>query len=394
MTVLPSGTVTLVFSDVERSTRLLHRLDDAYGPALEQHRALVRTATTEAGGMEVETRGDSFLFVFASAHAAVDGAVAAQHAMAAHQWPPGAAFRIRIGVHTGEPQLTGQSYVGIDVHRAARIGEAGHGGQVLVSDTTRALVGAAVVLRELGEFQLSGLERPERLYQVVAPGLASDFPPLRTAAYEPPRQRTRMLRPVDVGWRCQTLGDAGLTGAVLSAARLIDDAARVLSLVDRHALAARVSDHERRAGVAPHVAAAAAELAAELAALDRLPERRRAVEEAIGELDARLEELGPDDLEDERAKIAALAHSLEQTLATAPAAPPIPLGKLRRTRRRAIYRAGNAFVVLERDEHGVRVPRPAATLDEAILVRESLRASRLHPHREIVEHSVWEQSPL
>jgi class 3 adenylate cyclase len=394
MTRFPSGTVTLVFSDIERSTRLLQRLGEAYGPALEQHRALVRAATEATGGVEVETRGDSFLFVFASAHAAVDAAVAAQRALSAHEWPDGAAFRIRVGVHTGEPQLTDDGYVGIDVHRASRIGDAGHGGQILVSEATRALVGATVVLRELGEFQLGGLERPERLYQVVAPGLATDFPAPRTAAYEPPRRRSRPPRAVDVGWRCHACGNAGLAGAVLFAARLIDEATRVIALVDRQALAADVADHERRAGVAPHVATAAAELAEELAALDRLPERRRAVEEAIAELAARVDTLAADDLEDARATIAGLAQSLEQTIASAPAVPPVPLGKLRRTRRRGIYRTGDTFVVLERDEDGVKVPLPAATLAEAILVRESLRAARRHPHRELVEHSVWENAPL
>src|SRR3954452_20119034 len=230
MTRLPSGTVTLVFSDIERSTRLLHRLGEAYGPAREQHRALMRAAMTAAGGVEVETRGDSFLFAFASARAAIGGAVAADQALASHDWPEGAVFRVRIGVHTGEPQRTGDGYVGIDLHRASRIGDAGHGGQILVSDATRALVGDTVALRELGEFRLDGLERPERLYQVVAEGLAAQVPSPRGAPQQPAR-RARGRRPVDVGWRCHARGNQGLTGAVLSAARLLDDAARVLAVI-------------------------------------------------------------------------------------------------------------------------------------------------------------------
>src|SRR5438067_293148 len=134
MTRLPSGTVTLVFTDIERSTRLLHRLGDVYGQALEEHRRLMRAAVTAAGGVDVE----------------------AQRALASHEWPDGATFRVRIGVHTGEPERLEDGYVGIDVHRASRIGDAGHGGQILVSDATRALVGDTVVLRELGEFRLVG----------------------------------------------------------------------------------------------------------------------------------------------------------------------------------------------------------------------------------------------
>src|SRR4051794_37962348 len=104
MARLPVGIVTLVFSDVEGSTRLLRRLGDGYGPALDEHRTLMRAAVGAAGGVEVETRGDSFLFAFASAHAAVGGAVDAQRALGSHAWPDGQAFRVRIGVHTGEPQ--------------------------------------------------------------------------------------------------------------------------------------------------------------------------------------------------------------------------------------------------------------------------------------------------
>jgi class 3 adenylate cyclase len=324
MTRLPSGTVTLACSDIERSTRLLPRLGEAYGPALEQHRKLMRAAMAAAGGVEVETRGDSFLFAFAAARAAIDGAVAADHALASHDWPDGAVFRVRIGVHTGEPQLNGEGYVGIDVHRAARIGDAGHGGQILVSDATRVLVGDSVALRELGKFGLSGLERPERLYQVIAEALASELPPLRVAPQ--PARRAKTRRPVDVGWRCHARGNEGLAGAVLAAARLLDNAARVLAVIDRDALAARVADHRRRAGVAPHVAAAADELTAQLQALDRLPERRRALEEAIADLDVRLDTLAPEELEDERAKVAALTRSLEQTIAAVPSPPKIPAG--------------------------------------------------------------------
>src|SRR4051794_35814201 len=239
MARLPSGTVTLVFSDIEGSTRLLRRLGDAYEAALEEHRSLMRAAMTGAGGVEVETRGDSFLFAFESARAALGAAVDAQHALAEHAWPERAAFRVRMGVHTGEPRSTADGYAGIDVHRAARIGDAGHGGQVVVSEPTRALVGDQVALRDLGEYRLSGLERPERLYDLAG----HDFPPLRAERREA-RRRARAARPADVAWRVR--GHDALRGIVLAAARLLDDADRRLATVDRQALAGRVADHERR----------------------------------------------------------------------------------------------------------------------------------------------------
>src|SRR3954469_8257436 len=168
MAGLPSGTVTLVFSDIEGSTRLVHRLGPAYPEVLAAHRDVMRNAFS--AGIEVETRGDSFLFVFESARTAVGAAIEAQRARATHIWPEGGRVRVRIGVHAGEPEQTGDGYVGLDVHRAARIGDAGNSGQVVVSDTTRALVGDEFALRELGEYRLAGLEQPERLYDVIVDG--------------------------------------------------------------------------------------------------------------------------------------------------------------------------------------------------------------------------------
>ena len=128
--------------------------------------------------------------------------------------------------------------------------------------------------------------------------------------------------------------------------------------------------------------------------MDRLPERRGKVEEAIGDLDDRLDSLSADELEDARIRIVDSARSLEQTMAAAPPPPQVPVGKLRRTRRRGIYRVGSALVVVEPDEDGISLPRPVASLAEAIILRESLRAARRHPHRELVERSVWEDKPL
>src|SRR4051812_10149618 len=130
---LPSGTVRLLFWDIEGSTGLLRRLGPAYEALLTEHRRLLRDAFAQSGGKEVETRGDSFLVAFGSARAAVEGSVAAQRALAAHSWPDGVQPRVRMGVHTGEPTVSSEGYVGFDVHRAARIGDAANAGQVLVS---------------------------------------------------------------------------------------------------------------------------------------------------------------------------------------------------------------------------------------------------------------------
>src|SRR5918997_3488417 len=138
MPALPSGTVTLLFTDIEGSTQLLRRLGDAYAGVLAEHQRLLREAFAAHGGREVDTQGDAFFVAFPSARAAVEAAVAAQRALAAHPWPDGATVRVRMGLHTGEPSSTGGRYVGLAVHRAARVGSAAHGGQGLLSAATEA----------------------------------------------------------------------------------------------------------------------------------------------------------------------------------------------------------------------------------------------------------------
>ena len=140
MRELPSGTVTLLFSDIEGSTALLGRLGDSYAEALSAQRALLRTAFRDGRGRELGTEGDSFFVVFESAGDAIRSCVAGQLALAGHEWPGGAAVRVRMGLHSGEPARHEDGYVGLDVHRAARIAAAAHGGQVVLSDTTRHLV--------------------------------------------------------------------------------------------------------------------------------------------------------------------------------------------------------------------------------------------------------------
>jgi len=200
VTELPIGTVTFLFTDIEGSTRILLGLGDAWPPLLERHRQIARAAWAEQHGVEIATEGDSFFVVFSSAPQAVAAAVSVQRGLAAEAWPTGAEIRVRIGMHTGEGLLSGGSYVGLDVHRAARIASAGHGGQVLVSASTRVLAEGSlpdgVSLREMGEHRLKDLSRPERIWDLVVAGLPSDFPPLRTLNAVPnnlPTQLTSFL---------------------------------------------------------------------------------------------------------------------------------------------------------------------------------------------------------
>jgi class 3 adenylate cyclase len=180
----PTGTVTFLFSDLEGSTALLQQLGHRYAEVLAGYRALLRAGFQAAGGHEVDTAGDGFFVAFSRATDAAAAAVTAQRAIATHPWPEGVQVRARMGVHTGEPTLAAGSCVGLDVHRAARIGAAGHGGQVLLSLTTYDLVAPdlpdGVRVRDLGEHRLKGLQRPEHLFQLVIPGVQSDFPALRT----------------------------------------------------------------------------------------------------------------------------------------------------------------------------------------------------------------------
>src|SRR4029453_13512472 len=136
---VPTGTVTFLFTDIEGSTQLLKQLAGDYGEMLAEHQRILRAAFEGHGGWEVDTQGDSFFVAFRRAKDAVAAAVAAQRDLATHPWPHGVELLVRMGLHTGEPQVGEQRYVGIGVHKAARIGAAGHGGQVLLSSTTREL---------------------------------------------------------------------------------------------------------------------------------------------------------------------------------------------------------------------------------------------------------------
>jgi predicted ATPase/class 3 adenylate cyclase/DNA-binding CsgD family transcriptional regulator len=181
---LPTGTVTLLFTNIEGSTHLLQQLGDHYATVLNECRRLLHATFQEWNGHEVNTQDDAFFVAFARATDAVLAVVEVQRALAAHPWPEGVAVCVRMGLHTGEPSLTPEGYVGLDVQRAARIMSAAHGGQVLLSQTTANLVEQDlpddVSLRDLGEHRLKDLVRSRRLFQLVISDLPADFPPLST----------------------------------------------------------------------------------------------------------------------------------------------------------------------------------------------------------------------
>jgi len=182
MAALPGGTVTFLFTDIEGSTKLLQELGDDYSQVVADHRRLLRESLGDTGGTEVDTQGDAFFYSFTRARDAVAGAVAAQRALAGHEWPTGSEVRVRMGLHTGEPSVGDEGYLGLDVVRAARICSAGHGGQILLSETTRALLGNelpdGVAIVDLGQQNLKDVQH-ERIFQLALDG-DQQFPPLKT----------------------------------------------------------------------------------------------------------------------------------------------------------------------------------------------------------------------
>jgi predicted ATPase/class 3 adenylate cyclase len=243
MSRLPTGTVSLLFSDIEGSTRLVHRLGLEYAAALAVHRELLRQAWEAHAGVEMGTEGDSFYVAFSAALDAVAAAIQAQRALQTQSWPQGVRVRIRIGIHTGSPGLADGAYVGLDVHRAARIAAVAHGGQIVVSAATAELVRsdlpAGVCLMDLGIHRLKDLPRSEHLLQVQAEDLDSRFPELRslgassrlpiasTPLIDRDEERTQVIGVIiEQGTRLLTLtgpGGSGKTRLALDVALRLND---------------------------------------------------------------------------------------------------------------------------------------------------------------------------
>jgi YVTN family beta-propeller protein len=224
MADLPSGAVTFLFTDIEGSTRLVRQLRGRYAQVLDEHQRLLREAFSHHGGHEIDTQGDAFFYAFGSAGEAVLAAVEAQRALSDNPWPDDSEVKVRIGIHTGQAAPVNGRYTGLAVHRAARICAAGHGGQVLVSQATQSLLedeeeDLAIQLRDLGDQRLKDIERPVRLYQLAAPGLAIEFPPPRGEAPPTDALEATMVAP---GWRRKgMIVAAGLVVLALVAAAVV-----------------------------------------------------------------------------------------------------------------------------------------------------------------------------
>lgn len=208
---LPIGTVSFLFTDVEGSTKLAQRLGIGFVPLMADQFALLHEAIREHLGVEVKSTGDGVFAAFASASDAVSAAIEMQKSIASHRWPAGGNVRVRIGVHTGEAAIVDDDYVGLDVHRAARVMAAAHGGQAVVTAATRLLAGSRFEFRDLGRHVLRGLESDEAIHQIVIAGLPSEFPPIRTATSIPNNLPTR-LTPI-----------LGRVGEVETLSRLIEE---------------------------------------------------------------------------------------------------------------------------------------------------------------------------
>jgi class 3 adenylate cyclase len=407
MVDLPNGTVTLLLTDIEGSTQLLRRLGDRYGSALEDHRRILRAAVAEHGGTEIDCRGDEFFAAFPRARSALAAAVAAQRALAAHTWPDGGTLKVRMGLHTGEPALRDDGYLGLDVHRAARISAAAHGQQVLVSQSTRELIGDAdSELVDLGEHELKDLPRPEHLYQVAVLGLSSDFTPLRTAAAQLPAGRERelaaalarpkrfleRLRPsrrgfADLGWDARALvpsASPDLRDSLSRLARRLFDAARVateadqaLAVLDRKQLVQRLADQREQAVLSKASAREAEATDKRLTALDALIARRADAELVAQSVREQLRtKQSTEPLDELTEQVAQATDRLSAALEDARLELASVAEKLRRTRSRGVYRVGEQFVVPYFDEVGVEGRRRFDSFGEAVAFRRALRIGR------------------
>ena len=391
MAGLPTGTVTLLFTDIEGSTPLVHRLGEGFGAVREQHRRLLRRAVAEAGGHEVECRADEFFAVFQRAKDGAAAAVAAQRLLAGNAWPEGVSLRVRMGLHTGDPGVEGGGYLGVDVHRAARICAAGHGGQILLSQTTRELVASEAEVKDLGSYALNGLPAPERLFQLMAVGLRSEFPPLRAESRQGrrlagrlPRRRSRQPTLADAAWQVRrSLPDAAtplqrplaeLGAALFTADRALAGAGSFLARVDHKQLTSRLSVQRPLSIYSQQAHEEAELLQTRITCVEQLEERHHALASLAPQLPDRLDALRTQqEITQLHDHISTATTELDQALSNAAKALDLLSFKLARTRHRGVYRADHRYIVPYSDDHGRDRYREFETLSEARDFKTALR---------------------
>jgi class 3 adenylate cyclase len=404
---LPSGTVTLLFTDVEGSTLLVQELGAAYQDALAGHREILRDAVASHAGREVDCRGDEFLACFPRASDGLAAAIAAQLALS-----HGSQVRVRMGLHTGEPDLIGNAYIGIDVNRAARICAAGHGGQILVSQTIRDLVSTAVQFRDLGTYLLPGVEQAERIFEVRAPGLRTSSLPLR-AEHEigvlgrrRPGLRTRRATPssqlADTAWRARKLVEpgplrealTGLAAALFDADRAVHRADALLGKIDRHRIVRRLAEQRQLSIVSAPVAELADGTDAKLACLDRLGDDRQVVSDLGAESAALLDRSFTAHAVEQMCERLRLAtDTLDGQITVTARAHDALSYRLERTRWRGVYRLDGLYVVPYHDGLGIERQSEFMDAGEARRFRDGVKLARQAKDRRPNSFFPWGSGP-
>lgn len=426
MAGLPEGTVTLLFTDIEGSTLLVQKLGDRYGEALATQRALLRSAVEAAGGHEIDTQGDSFFIAFATVRDALEAAVAAQRALAGEEWPADAEVRLRMGIHTGEPAVGDEGYLGLDVHRAARICSVAHGAQILLSQSTRELAAdvlpSGTQVEDLGEHQLKDLPRPERLFQLIVPGLPSTFPPLKSvdrqdASASPFLGHERELAPrvvravfdkarrlskraqspqpgfAELAWEIRGLAPeaprelqpdlAALGGQLFNLGRTVADYERYLASVDPKLLERKLRESKEMATVSRRAGAEADALSNHIGQFDSLASRRAEIatlgaetETALGRIRRNID-ADPALVRTDVGALGMQVERLERAVRTELEQVRTALGDLgialKRTRHRGVYRAAHLYVVPFYNEVGTEERRQFSSADEATEFRRALK---------------------
>ena len=400
---LPSGTVTLLFTDVEGSTLLVQELGAAYQGALAEHREILRDAVASHAGREVDCRADEFFACFLRASDGLAAAIAAQMALTAQD----SQLRVRMGLHTGEPELIGDAYIGIDVNRAARICSAGHGGQILVSQTTRDLVSTAVQFRDLGTYLLAGVEQAERIFEVRAPGLPTSSLPLRAAHDTDAHHRRRpgLRRTTDssqlanAAWRARKLIEPGPLGEALTdlaatlfdADRAVHRADALLKKIDRHRIARRLAEQRQLSVVSPPVAELAAGTDAKLACFDRLGEDRQVVSDLGAEAAALLDRsFTAHAVEQVRERLKLATGTLDGQITVTARAHDALSYRLARTRWRGVYRLDGLYVVPYHDDLGIERQPEFTDASEARRFRHGVKLAHQAKNRGLGEDLPWD----
>lgn len=384
--------VTLFFSDIEGSTGLVHRMGaEGYAAVLTQHRIVLRQEIVSAGGEVVECRADEFFAAFAHPREAVAAAVAGQLALAAQKWPEDASVRVRMGLNAGVPTVSEGVYLGLDVNRTARICSAGHGGQVLVSETIRQALSVDAEFRDLGEYALAGLPRPERIFQLVTADGNVRFPPLRASAISDHRRRglyrRRPEEPAvgEIAWQVRShvpevradvrRSVAQLGSRLFTGQRAVERADRFLIRIDHERLGKRLADQRQMAAFVPTAEREAQAIHAQITAVTDAVTTRSTLVDYAAEAPTLLSNptlVTRSQLDALRDRIFTATTALDEAITKAAAAVDPLSFKLSRTRSRGVYRSGQRYLVPYKDELGADRVRDFATRSEAHDFRQSI----------------------